>query len=102
MSFLKETAIAVQFLALLLFVSHTFIGPDQSYREPVIAPASWLGAVSIPPERLLAEAPITGAVFSANVFGAALKEASVRSLTTEARIRGVFAQFVSAGRRPPT
>jgi hypothetical protein len=102
MSFLKETAIAVQFLALLLFISHSLIGPDQSYREPAIGPASWLGAVWIPPERLLADAPITGAVSAADAFGSALTEASVRDLTPEARIRGVFAQFVSGVRRPPT
>jgi hypothetical protein len=102
MSVLKETVIAVQFLALLLFVSHTFLGPDESYRQSAIGPTSWLGAVSVPAERFLAKDPITGSVSGANVVSAALRDISAGDLTPEARIRSVFAQFVSGVRRPAT
>lgn len=102
MSLLKETAIAVQFLALLLFVSHALLGPDESYRQLAIGPTSWLGAVYVPAERLLAKDPITGSMSGANEVGVAPKEASARDLTPEARIRSVFAQFVPDARRPPT
>lgn len=102
MSFLKEAAIAGQFVALLLFVSHAFLGPGESYRQSAIDPSSWLGVVSVPAERLLAKDSIKGSLSGANVVGIALRDLAARDLTPEARIRSVFAQFGSGVRRPPT
>ncbi len=54
MSIYKETAIAMPALAMLLFVSHTLFGPDESYRHLTTNPKSWLGGVGIPAERFIA------------------------------------------------
>ena len=103
MSIAKETAIAVPALAALLFVSHIFFGPDESYREFTIGPRSWLGA-TIPEERFIAKDLITGR--ATNALGdenpRSLAQRPSDDLTPEARIKGVFVQFGSAGRRPTT
>ena len=97
MSTLKEIAIAVQALALLLFVGHALIGPDES---PLAAyPKSWLGGAAIPAARFLAADSMTTAILGADPYPAPL-ERDVATLTPEARIRSVFAQFGPRERRP--
>lgn len=102
MSSLKETAIGLLVLVLLLFVSHSFLGPDESYRQSTIGPTSWLGAVQVPAARFLAKDSITGSVSRFYVVGVSLEQESAGGLTPEARIRTVFAQFVPGVRRPST
>ncbi len=103
MSIAKETAIAVPALAALLFVSHVFFGPDESYREFTIGPRSWLGA-TIPAERFIAKDLITGRASStdADANPPSLERRPSSDLTPEARIKGVFVQFGPGGRRPTT
>ena len=100
MTIAKETAIAVPALAVLLFVSHVFLGPDESYREfTTTIPTSWLG-VAIPDVRFIAKDLITGR--ASGIDGDADVESEQRQsgeLTPRARIRGVFAQFLPNGRR---
>jgi hypothetical protein len=102
MPILKETAIAVPILALMLFVSHTLIGPDEGDRQSTIGLTSWLGGVPVPAERFLAKDSITGRAAGANEANASSEQVSAGDVTPEARIRGVFAQFASGGRRPAT
>ncbi len=101
MSMMKETAIAVPALALLLFVSNHFFGPGETYRQPVAVPTSWLGWAPIPAERFLAKAPVTGRASEANAGFSRVEQTHVRDMTPEARIRSVFAQF-GPGARPRT
>jgi hypothetical protein len=103
MSIAKETAIAVPALTVLLFVSHTFLGPDQSYREFAAGPKSWLGA-AIPSERFIAKDLMTGRASRADLDTdtPSLEQRPAVDLTPEARIKGVFVQFVPSGRRPTT
>jgi len=98
MSIAKETAIAVPALTGLLFLSHVFLGPDEGYREFTIGPTSWLG-VAIPAERFIAKDLITGRASRADVDA---DTPPVGDLTPQARIKGVFVQFVPSGRRPAT
>jgi hypothetical protein len=103
MSIAKETAIAVPALAVLLFVSHIFFGPDESYREFAPGPRSWLG-VAIPDGRFIAKGLITGRASTADADPDLQSQEQRRpsDLTPEARIKDVFAQFMPAGRRPAT
>ena len=103
MSIAKETAIAVPALTALLFLSHIFLGADDGYREFTIVPKSWLG-VAIPAERFLAKDLITGRASGASVDAdtPSLDQRPVGDLTPEARIKGVFVQFVPSVRRPAT
>ena len=103
MSITKETAIAVPALAALLFVSHVFLGPAESSREMTAVPSSWLGA-AIPDLRFLAKDLMTGRASSADVGTEtpSLEQRPVADLSPEARIKGVFVQFVPGGRRPAT
>jgi hypothetical protein len=102
MSFYKETAIAVPALALLLFVSHTVFGPDESFRRLTTNPKSWLGGLEIPAERFIAKHLIAGSASNADESPPSLGQADVGYLTPEARIRTVFAQFEPRGRRRAT
>ena len=102
MSIYRETAIAMPALAMLLFVSHTFFGSDESYRRLTISPTSWLGGVEIPPERFIAKELFTGSASGADEDPSPLGQKSVGDLTPEARIRSVFAQFEPGGRRRAT
>jgi hypothetical protein len=101
MSIAKETVIAVPALAGLLFLSHIFLGPDEGHREFTVGPKSWLG-VAIPAERFIAKDLITGRVSSADADTPSPEQRPVADLTPEARIKGVFVQFVPSGRRPAT
>jgi len=103
MSIAKETAIAVPALAALLFVSHVYLGPAESYREMTATPTSWLG-VAIPDQRFLAKDPMTGRASGADVTADAPspEQRPSSDVTPEARIKGVFVQFVPGGRRPAT
>jgi len=102
MSIYKETAIAMPALAMLLFVSHTFFSPDESYRHLTTNPKSWLGGVEIPAERFIAKDLITGSASGAGEDPSPLGQTSASDLTPEARIRSVFAQFEPGGRRRAT
>ena len=102
MSIYKETAIAAPVLALLLFVGHSFFGPDDSYRHLATNPKSWLGGVEIPAERFIAKDLITGSASGADEDSSSLGQKRVGDLTPEARIRSVFAQFELGGRRRAT
>jgi hypothetical protein len=101
MSIYKETAIALPALAMLLIVSHSFFGPDESYRHLTTNPRSWLGGVEFPAERFIAKDLITGSASGANE-SPSLGQNSVGDVTPEARIRSVFAQFEPGGRRRAT
>jgi hypothetical protein len=91
MSILKETAISVPALAVLVFVSHAYFGSEDS--QPISTPTSWLGAVTIPAERLIAKDLITGRASKARDESSLSEEAPPSELTPQARIRGVFSQF---------
>lgn len=102
MTIAKETAIAVPALAVLLIVSHIFLGPDESYREFTIGPRTWLG-VTVPDARFIAKDLMTGRASGVDVDADLQSEPKpVSDLTPEARIKNVFVQFVPAGRRPTT
>ena len=101
MSILKESAIAVAALALMLFMGHVFAGPDESYGRAMTGPTSWLGGAAVPPERFLAKQPITGVASIAQVDPLPPSQGFAAS-TPEARIRGVFGQFEPGGPRQPT
>ena len=90
----KEVAIAVQALALCLFVGHADLGPVEGYGRST-DPSSWLGGASVPAERFLAIYPITGSASGS----LPLERAAARDLTPQARIRDVFAQFAPGERR---
>jgi len=98
MSTLKEIAIAVQALALLLFVGHALIGPDES--QLAAYPKSWLGGAAIPAARFLASDPMTSVVLRTDPDPARAERDVATTLTPEARIRSVFAQFEPRERRP--
>ena len=100
MSFYKETAMAVPALALLLFVSHTVFGPDESFRRLTTTPGSWLGGSEIPAERFIAKHLIAGSASYADEDPLSFRQ--TRYLTPEARIRTVFAQFEPRGPRRAT
>ena len=102
MSIYKEAAIAVPALALLLFVSDTFFGPDESYRRITTIPKSWLGGVEIPAVRFIAKDLITGSASCADKDPPPLGQEGVGDLTPEARIKSVFAQFEPGERRRAT
>ena len=101
MSIAKETAIAVPALAALLFVSHVFLGPDESYREFKAWPTSWLG-VAIPDARFIAKDLITTHASSVDADPDVAEQGAASDLTPRARIKGVFAQFVPSARRGAT
>jgi hypothetical protein len=103
MSIAKETAIAVPALAALLFVSHVYLGSAESDRELTIAPRSWLG-MAIPDQRFLAKDLMTGRASGADLDAdtPSPEQRPSSDLTPEARIKGVFVQFVPGGRRPAT
>ena len=98
MSILKEVAIAVPAMVLLLFVSHTFLGSDESY-GPATGPKSWLGGEPIPPERFLAKNSMTGGASRTVAEPSPMEWGLARDLTAEARVRDVFTQFVTGERR---
>jgi hypothetical protein len=96
MSILKETAISVPILAVLVFVSQAYFGSDDS--QPMSAPKSWLGAV-IPAERLIAKDLIVGRASKAGDESPLSEQTPPSELTPQARIRGVFSQFGANGLR---
>jgi hypothetical protein len=99
MSTSKEIAIAVSALALLLFAGHRLIGPDESYSQLVDCPTSWLGGAAIPAARFLAQDPMTSTVLRADLDSFPRQRDVATTLTPEARIRSVFAQFGPRERR---
>jgi hypothetical protein len=103
MSIAKETAIAVPALAALLIVSHVFLGPADNDRELIAMPRSWLGA-AIPDGRFIAKDLMTGRASGAEVDAdlRTFEQKPSSDLTPEARIEGVFVQFMGGGRRRAT
>jgi len=97
MSILKETAISVPALAVLVFVSHAYFGSDDS--QSMSSPKSWLGAVTIPAERLISKDLIAGPASKAGDESPVLQHSPASELTPQARIRGVFSQFGTSGPR---
>ena len=97
MSLLRETAIAVPVLAILLFLSQTFLGTDEGQLN--VVPTSWLGGVPVPAVRFIAKDPMTGSASGRNLASPLSAQASAGDLTPEARIKSVFARFASGGRR---
>jgi hypothetical protein len=97
MSILKETAVSVPALAVLVFVSHAYFGSDD--RQSISAPSSWLGAVAIPAERLIAKDLIAGRVSKVDDESPVLEHTPPSELTPQARIRSVFSQFGANGLR---
>jgi hypothetical protein len=100
MSMWKEAAIAVPGLAALLFVSHTFYGSDD--RQFISTPSSWLGAVTIPPERYIAKGSIAGPASNSDDSILPPVPRPSSQLTPQQRIRGVFAQFSPSDGRSST
>ena len=87
----KEAVIAVQAVALLLFISHAFPSPDEGYGR-WIGPSFWLSGEPIPEARFLAIDSMAGGA------SRPVEREPARNLTPQARIRDVFAQFVPVDR----
>ncbi|HET7886421.1 MAG TPA: hypothetical protein VFL62_09365 [Bradyrhizobium sp.] len=90
---------AVPAFALLLFAGHKVIGPDESYNRLLDCPTSWLGGASIPAARFLASDPMTSTVLRVEADPLPRQRDVATTLTPEARIRSVFAQFGPGERR---
>jgi hypothetical protein len=100
MSGLKETAITVPVLVALLFVSHTFFGPDES--QLISVPTTWLGGGTFPAERFIAKDLIAGRASPADEASLPPAQEPLSRLTPQQRIRSVFAQFGPNGGRSAT
>ena len=83
--------LAVPALAALLFLSHTFFGPDES--RLISTPKTWLGGVTFPAERFIAKDLIAGRASNVDEDPLSLEQEPTSQLTPQARIRSVFAQF---------
>jgi hypothetical protein len=96
MPILKELAIAGPVLAVLLFLSHTFLGPDAVEGKSLTNDRAWIGAELVPAERWLAkDSIVTGASWQ----GVSTAPAQHRVAKNAAvRVRDVFSQFVPAER----
>lgn len=92
MPVLKELAIAVPVLFLLLLLSDALFGSADTQAESLTSNRTWIGAESVPAERFLFNGSI---VTSPSWQGAYPVRAAFRARKSPAlRIRGVFAQFV--------
>ena len=92
MGVLKDLAIAGPVLAVLLFLSNAFLGPDATDRPSLMNGRTWIGAELVPAERWLAKDSITT---GASWHGATTAPAQRWVARTAAlRVRDVFSQFV--------
>jgi hypothetical protein len=96
MPVLKELAVAGPVLAVLLFLSHTFLGPDAIGGQSLTNNRTWIGAEPVPAERWLAkDSIVTGASWQ----GAdAVSAQRWVAKTAAVRVRDVFSQFVATER----
>ena len=92
MGVLKDLAIAGPVLAVLLLLSHAFLGSDAIDRQSLTSGRAWIGADQVPAERWLVKDSITT---GASWHGATTAPAQ-RWVTRNAalRVRDVFSQFV--------
>jgi hypothetical protein len=92
MGVLKDIAIAGPVLALLLFLSNAFLGPDATDRPSLTNNRVWIGAELVPAERWLAKDSITtGASWHGEYTAPAQRWVAS---TAALRVRDVFSQFV--------
>ena len=100
MPVLKEPAIAGPVLAVLLFLSHTFFGPEATERKSLTNSGAWIGAELVPDERWLAkDSIITGAAWQSSwqgVYGTSPQRRIAKNAAV--RVRDVFSQFLPAER----
>jgi hypothetical protein len=95
MPILREVGLAVPMLIACLLMSDAVFGPPDERAMPSVAVSgAWIGAGSLPAARWLAkDSFVTGGsrVVADQSSGERRRE---RDVTPQARIRGVFAQFV--------
>jgi hypothetical protein len=92
MGVLKDIAIAGPVLALLLFLSNAFLGPDATDRPSLTNNRAWIGAELVPAERWLAKDSITTGASWHGEYTAPAQRWVAR--TAALRVRDVFSQFV--------
>ena len=96
MPVLKELAIAGPVLALLLFLSHTFLGPGAADSKSLTNRGAWIGAELVPDERwLVKDSIVTGAAWQGNYAPLAQRRIAKNAAV---RVRDVFSQFLPAER----
>jgi hypothetical protein len=96
MPILREFFLAVPALIVCLLVSHALFGSDQPdpVTPAVTVSSTWIGAGSLPAARWLAQDSFVSGeprVTAGPLSGERRRE---KDVTPQARIRGVFAQFV--------
>jgi hypothetical protein len=94
MPILRELVLAVPILIVCLLISDALFGPDERAAPSLAVSSTWIGAGALPATRWLAEDSfVTGAsrVVADRPSGEHRRE---RDVTPQARIQGVFAQFV--------
>ena len=92
MGVLKDLAIAGPVLAVLLFLSNAFLGPDATDRPSLTSGRAWIGADLVPAERWLAKDSITTGASWQGEYTAPAQRWVARSAAL--RVRDVFSQFV--------
>ena len=101
MPILKEFALAVMAFVAFLYVSHAYLGPDDSepVKHSVTTSGSWLGADAAPAERWLAKDSITTGPLWTGMEPTPSERRFARYASPAARVSQVFAQFVPGERR---
>lgn len=101
MPILKELALAFAALVAFLYVSHVYLGPDESepVKPSVTTSRSWLGAEAAPAERWLVKDSITTGAFWTGPEPAPAGRRFAGYPSPAARVNQVFAQFVPGERR---
>jgi hypothetical protein len=99
MPIFREIALAVSALAIFLFLSNAFLGPDERQEPSPTSDRPWIGAEFVPAERWLAKETITTGRSWKGAEPVAMARGFIRELTPHARIKGVFAQFVPSESR---
>jgi hypothetical protein len=92
MGVLKDLAIAGPVLALLLFLSNAFLGPDTTDKRSLMNNSAWIGAELVPAERWLAKDSITTGASWRGIHTAPAQRWAAR--TAALRVKDVFSQFV--------
>ena len=96
MPVLKELAIAGPVLALLLFLGHTFFGPDATEAKSLTNHGAWIGAELIPDERWIApDSIITGTSWQGGYTTLPQRRVAKNAAV---RVRDTFSQFLPAER----
>jgi hypothetical protein len=96
MPILRELALAVPALVVCLLVSHAVFGPDPDtpVRPSAAVSGGWIGADALPAARWLAKDSFVTGGPNAVIDRPSGEPRRERSVTPQARIHGVFAQFV--------